>query len=541
MPRVSDIRQVVRATRFIALLTLGSRVVGLAREMMFAHYFSTGPILSAFRIAFMVPNLSRRLFGEGALSSSLIPVLTDVLHREGEAPARRLAGSILLLLTVGLTALTIVAEIGLWIAVRWMDEPALELTALLLPYMVLICATAVAGGVLNVRHHFASPAAAPVVMNVALILGMWLGACVFQLSGRPLMVAVCAATLASGVVQALWQLAALRQVGFMPIFAWDWRTEPVRRVFRMMGPMILGLSTVQISSLADYLVAYVAVTNAAGERVGPAVLGYAQNLYELPLGVFGIALATAVFPLLSARAAEGDTRGVLDVFTRGVRLSLFIGLPSAAGMIVIAVPMVRVLFERGEFGPADTQRVAGAVVYYALGIAAYCTQHVVVRTYYALKDSATPMRIAAAAVALNLLLNIVLVRTPMQERGIALATAISSTVQVLWLMRRLRERLPGISWRPVVAALIRMAAATGLMVAALLWLPSVSGVGRMMASRAWVELPGLLLIGVAAYGAAAWLLHIDELGMIMGRGHWAESFPPAGERDRSAQAEPVAK
>ncbi|MCC7293448.1 MAG: murein biosynthesis integral membrane protein MurJ [Phycisphaerales bacterium] len=538
---MSDIRQVVRATRFIALLTLGSRVVGLAREMMFAHYFSAGPILSAFRIAFMVPNLSRRLFGEGALSSSLIPVLTDVLHREGEAPARRLAGSILLLMTAGLTALTIVAEAGLWIAVHWMDEPALELTALLLPYMVLICATAVAGGVLNVRHHFASPAAAPVVMNVAMILGTWLGARMFQLSGRPLIYAVCAATLLSGVVQAWWQFAALRKVGFMPIFAWDGRSEPVRRVFRMMGPMILGLSTVQISSLADYLVAYVAVTNAAGERVGPAVLGYAQYLYQLPLGVFGIALATAVFPLLSARAAEGDTRGVIDVLTRGVRLSLFIGLPSAAGMIVIAVPMVRVLFERGEFGPADTQRVAGAVVYYALGIAAYCTQHVVVRTFYALKDSATPMRIAAAAVALNLLLNIVLVRTPMQERGIALATAISSTVQVLWLMRRLRERLPELRWRPVFSALSRMAAATGLMLVALLMLPAAGGVGRLAAGRRWVELVMLLLIGLASYAVAAWLLRIDELGMITGRSRPAESIPPSSDAHQRAPVETIAK
>lgn len=528
---MSDLRRIVGTTRVIALLTLGSRLVGLAREMTFAHFFSAGPVLSAFRVAFMIPNVARRLFGEGALSSSLVPVLTDVIHREGDEAGRRLSGAILVLLTATLTVLTILAEVALAIAMRWTSEPALKLTAMLLPYMLLICVTATAGGVLNVRGHFASPAAAPVIMNFALIAGALFGARGLGLADFELITVVCGATLVSGVVQVFWQLAALQRVGFTPRLVWDTRSEAVRRVFSMMGPMILGLSTVQVSSVADYLIAYLAVTNEAGERVGPAVLGYAQYLYQLPLGVFGIALATAVFPVMSTRAAADDGPGLAEVFSRGMRLSMFISLPSAAGMIVIAEPIVRTLFERGAFGRDDTARVAGAVVCYAIGIPAYGALHVIVRAFYALKDSRTPMRIAAMMVGLNLLLGTLLVLTPLQERGIALATAATASLQVVLLAQRLGQRLPEVHWRPILRSTARQLGATGVMSAALLLVPRVEGAWRIVSRWDAVELGCLVFVGLTGYAACGLLLRIDEMSMLISR----DGAGPV--RDRSGTGE----
>ncbi|MCG3129905.1 MAG: putative lipid II flippase MurJ [Phycisphaerae bacterium] len=514
---MSDLRRIVGTTRIIALLTLGSRLVGLAREMMFAHFFSAGPVLSAFRVAFMIPNVARRLFGEGALSSSLVPVLTEVIHREGDEAGRRLSGAILVLLTAALTGLTIFAEVALAIAMRWTSEPALKLTAMLLPYMLLICVTATAGGVLNVRGHFASPAAAPVIMNLALIAGALVGALGLGLADFELMTVVCGATLISGVAQVFWQLAALQRVGFTPRLVWDVRSEAVRRVFSMMGPMILGLSTVQVSSVADYLIAYLAVMNEAGERVGPAVLGYAQYLYQLPLGVFGIALATAVFPVLSARAAAEDQAGLAEVFSRGMRLSMFISLPAAAGMIIIAEPIVRVLFERGAFGRDDTARVAGAVVFYAIGIPAYGALHVIVRAFYALKDSATPMRVAAMVVGLNLALGVALVLTPLQERGIALATAATASLQVVLLAQRLGRRLPQVRWRPILRSTARQLIATGLMSAALLLVPRAEGAWGIVSRWGAVELISLIFVGLGTYAAGSLMFRVDEIRMLVAR------------------------
>lgn len=527
---MSDLRKIIRTTSVISFLTLGSRLVGLAREMTFAGFFAVGEVLSAFRIAFMIPNLTRRLFGEGALSSSLIPILTDVLHRDGELAARKLAGGIITLTACFLTALTLVGEAAILIAMYFTDEPALTLVAIMLPYMVLICTTAVEGGVLNVRGSFTPPAAAPVVMNVAIIAGTWAAARWLGLTGRPLIMASCLSALASGVIQVAWQTYALHAIRFVPIYRWAWNDPDVRRVMKLMGPMVLGLSAVQISSLVDYVLAYAVVVSPSSGRIGPAVLGYAQYLYQLPLGVFGIALATAIFPVLSAQVSREDRRGVCEVFTRGVRLSLFIGLPAGAGMVLIAVPMVRVLFERGAFGPEQTQRVAGAVMFYALGVPAYCAQHMIVRTFYALKDSATPVRIAAMVVSLNFLLSLILVLTPMQERGIALATALTSMLQVVLLVARLRHRLLEISWRGLGAGLGRMGVATGVMAAALLLAARIPWVRSVYAASPFVELLVQLTLGVITYGSAAAALRIEEVRAVVGLGGRSSSPLTTGNK-----------
>jgi len=237
----------------------------------------------------------------------------------------------------------------------------------------------------------------------------------------------------------------------------------------------------------------------------------------LPLGVFGISLATAIFPLLSTKAAQGDRAGMGEIFERGFRMSLFIALPSSIGLIFVAHPLVATLYQRGEFDAADTQRVAATLVYYSLGIAAYFAQHIVVRTYYALQDSRTPARIALYMVALNLVMNLSLVFV-MEERGLALSTSISATVQILWLLARLRRVLPEVGWAKLGLALSRTVLATAAMAVAL-WILTFSGLSvDRLVGHSGIQLLILVVTGVVVYLLAARVLRVEELSTAFHQG-----------------------
>lgn len=509
------------AAWLIAALTLGSRVLGLVRECVFSYYFATSGLLSAFRIAFMVPNLARRLFGEGALSSAMIPVLAESLQTRGEASSRRFVGTLLTVLAVVLGLIILAAEVGIaaWRAIQ--DDLSLQLAAILMPYMGLICTVAVAGAALNVRRHFATPAAVPMILNVWIVVSVLGGAIWAGLSGVGLMYAACAGVLVGGVFQLLATGVALRVIRFFPIFRvprWDPR---IRAVAVLMGPMLLGLSAVQINSVVDYLIAYLLISE-GGERVGPAVLGYAQYLYQLPLGVFGIALATAIFPVLSQKAAEGNRRGLAGTLGRGIRLSLFIALPSSVGLMFVARPLVATLYQRGEFDAADTQRVAGVLFFYSLGMAAYFMQHILVRAFYAMRNSRTPARVALCMVGLNLGMNLALV-SALEERGLALATAVCAIIQVIWLAIRLAREIPQIEWRGIGAGTGRMVLATGIMSAVLTVVTLPSLAGQFVVANPSAQLVALVFAGITTYALAARCLRIDELGIVLRRG-WASSL-----------------
>jgi len=494
----------VLSASLIAVLTLASRLLGLVRETMFSYYFSTGELLSAFRIGFQVPNLARRLVGEGALSSAMIPVLTEVLAEDGEEASRRFVGNLLTLLATVLTVALLLIE-GVLLAWRgFSGDAALRLTAMMMPYMVLICLSAVAGGVLNVRRHFAIPAAAPNILNLCMIAAMLGGSRFFHLDDAAMMDWSCYSVLIAGVLQVLLTAFALRQVAFFPRFGLAWRDPRIRRVFMLMGPMALGLSAVQINTLVDNIIAYLFIIE-DGERIGPAVLGYAQFLYQLPLGVAGISLATAVFPVLSSKAAQGDLAGLSEVFLRGLRTSFFLAFPSAVGLIFVARPLVATLYQRGAFDAADTTRVAGTLFFYSLGIPAYFAQHIIVRTFYALKDSRTPARIALCMVGLDILMNLCLVFV-MQERGLALATAVCAFIQVTYLLWRLRGHLSrlnaGTLWKGIRGTLLATAIMTAVLTVISLSYTGTSNPIRLLA---------LVGGGAGAYLLTAFVLRLEEL------------------------------
>lgn len=506
MSSLSNSHGFLRAARLIAALTFLSRILGLVREASFSHFFGAGPLFSAFSVAFKVPNLARRLFGEGALTSSFIPIFAQCHAKQGPEAAQRLAGGVLSLLAIVLTGLVILVEVGLLVTSRFTWGPTLGLTAILMPYMVLICMTAFLGGLLNALNRFAAPALAPTILNVVLIGSIWLGGKAFGMPAEAHLRFICWSVIVAGVLQLGAQLAWLRAAGFSLNLNRDWSDSAVRRVIITTVPMIVGMSAVQINSFTDSLIALFLVPDGKG----PAVLNFAQYLYNMPLGIFATALATAIFPMLAQRAAADDSQGFADTVERGLRATLFISIPAAVGLIAVATPTVRVLFEHGNFDSADTPRVARAISFYSLGIWAYAMQHILVRAYYSRHDSRTPVRIATVMVIVNVALNLMLVG-PLGESGVALGTALTSFVQVGVLVAVLRARLPELRWKGTMVTAARSLVAS-LMMGAVIWvLGGDSPLGRVLPGGDLIRLTACIAAGALVFFAANALLGGREM------------------------------
>jgi len=442
---VSREHHFISSARLIIALTLVSRILGMLRDAICSRCFGAG-VLHYFYIPFLIPNLARRIFGEGALSAALIPVYTEQLHKDKQA-AKALASSVITLLVIILAAITLLGMCAFYAYWHWLSDQGdksrliLSLAAIMLPYLISICLVAAIGGLLNVHRHFAVPAATPILFNIFIIVGVicfrgYFGDTLWQ---QVYVIAV--AVLLSGFAQLLLQYPALRKVGLSLRFRFSFRDEGLRKIFRLMAPMIVGLAAVQINTLLDMLTAYyLSATPQTGSTFTLAgqvfeypvkegsvtYLFYAQRCYQFPLGVFGIAFATAIFPFLSSFAAQKDFRQFSDTLAQGFRLVIFIGLPATVGMILVRLPMVKVIFEGNEFTAADSSHTARALFFYSLGIVAYFVQQLLVRAYYSFQDSVTPVKVAVRMVGANLVLNLILI-WPLGTGGMALSTAFCAT------------------------------------------------------------------------------------------------------------------
>ena len=341
----------IKGFRQIVVLTVVSRVLGMIRDMVFAFFLGASGVMDGWVIAFMIPNLSRRLFGEGAASSSLIPVYSRELARDRRAADRlaMTAATVVVLLAV----IVIAGEALVWILYALSDHEAtrlkLVLTGAMLPYMILVCTVAILGGILNTHRHFAAPAAAPVVLNVLLIVALCFGGWALKVPARTQVFLAAGAVLLTGFVQLVMHIPPLHSCGVHLRPAWDIRSDAFRRVLLLMGPMILGLAATQINTLAD---SFIALWLSGSPEKGHffmllgwridyplwegavSQLFYAQRLYQFPLGVFGISLATAIFPVLSADAARNDLVSLRNTVSRGLRCSLFISIPATVGLVI---------------------------------------------------------------------------------------------------------------------------------------------------------------------------------------------------------------
>ena len=536
--------------RLMGVLTLVSRVTGLAREASMARVFGVGPINDAFMFAFVLPNLFRRLFGEGAISSAFIPRYGELV-RDNREHARRYAGLVLVLLAGLLWTIVLLGELGLlwmWLAspeVVYTVTPAMrvggvpisgvsvsyvrlsyELTAIMLPYMPLVCLVAVGGSVLQVHGRFGPTAASPIILNL-IFLAATLGFAPFVL-GASLDPAwhiriVAASVIVAGVLQLVWTFVALRTARPTVVLADAAAWASVRATLLQAGPMMLGLGVLQLNTAVDGLIA------SWPTIIGPTIFGfayplaegamssvsYAQRLYEFPLGVFGLSIATAIFPLLARQ--NNDLPAFAAIVRRALRLTVFIGLPASAGLVLVARESVGALFQGGQFDAADTERVAWVLIGYAPAIWSYQMAHVFSRAFYARKEAMTPVLVSLCMVALNLALNITLIFTPLREAGLAWSTALCSILQSIVLAKMLSKRVPGIIDHEVTVAWVRTALATAVMAAA------TYGVGRLLPSAVDTASLALGLVTKVAVAGAVFalmssLLRMPELGWVLRRG-----------------------
>jgi putative peptidoglycan lipid II flippase len=526
----------IKGFRQIVVLTVISRVLGMVRDMAFAFFLGASGVMDGWVIAFMIPNLSRRLFGEGAASSSLIPVYSQELERDREQ-AHRLALTVATVVVVVLTAIVLAGEVFIWMYYALSGHAStklkLALSGVMLPYMVVICLVAILAGILNTHRHFAAPAAAPVLLNLLLIGTLCFAGWILHASARVQVFVVAAGVIVAGLVQLGIQLPPLRSVGIRVRPAWDVKSAAFRRVLLLMGPMVLGLTVTQINTLADNFIALWLSGSAEkghffelfGHRIAYPLwegavshLFYAQRLYQFPLGVFGISLATAIFPVMSGDAAKGDFRALRRTISRGLRGCVFIALPATLGLLFISESVVALIFERGEFTSHDTTGTTFTLSFYVLGLSGYFAQQVLTRAFYALQESDVPAKSAVVAVLVNLCLNLVLVWY-LGTGGLAASTAACSYLQVVILAFALRRQLGSGILDGFGRAVLQTLGVTLCMEAVLL--------GVMYALRDHghaVQLSAAVFSGAGVYLLVARLFRIEMLSLLLGERRQAATF-----------------
>jgi putative peptidoglycan lipid II flippase len=502
---------------FPAIATVGgftmlSRLLGFARDILIAAVLGAGPVADAFFVAFKLPNFFRRLFAEGAFNAGFVPLFASVLETEGRAAARRFAESALSVLVVALALLVGAFEMAMPVAMYGLApgfaaDPAkfdltVELTRLTFPYLLFISIVSLMGGVLNSLGRFAAVAAAPILLNLCLIGAILLLTPWVATPGHALAWGVAGA----GACQFLWVSAALARAG-MPLRLPRPRFGPhVRQLLRLMAPAAVGAGVVQINLVVDVVLASLL----PGGSV--SYLFYADRLNQLPIGVIGVAVGTALLPALSRSVAAGDEPRARHDLNRALEVALVLTLPAAAAFAVCAEPLVAALFERGAFGSRESSLTAAALVAYSAGLPAYVLVKVLTPAFFARHDTRTPLRYAMIAVAANLALNLLLMG-PLLHVGLALATALAAWLNVGLLGRRLvRDGIlvadPRLRRRSLMALV-----ATACMAAALLayiklgagWFDS-TGIARLVA------LGGLVATGLATYAGAAHVTGAATLG-----------------------------
>jgi putative peptidoglycan lipid II flippase len=486
--------------------TMASRILGFARDILIAALLGAGPVADAFFLANRLPNLFRRLFGEGAFNAAFVPGFTGLLATEGPEAARRFAEQAIAVMTFWLFGLTVLAEIfmpqimGLW-ALGFTDDPkkfalVVELGRITFPYMPLICLTALLSGVLNGLDRYAAAAAAPLIYNVVSIVFM------LTLPGIVPTVGHAAAwgVSVSGLVQIVLLYWAVARAGMRLHVPRPHMTPQMRLLFRRMAPGLLGSGVIQLNLAVD---AFIAGLLPAGTV---SVLYYADRVNQLPLGVIGIAVSTALLPTLSRQVRGSNPGEAVGTLNRAIEFALMLTLPAALALLVSALPIVSVLFGRGAFTARDAALSAQSLAAYAVGLPAFVLVKVLVPAFFARGDTKAPVWTGTTAVALNLALNFAFMR-PLQHMGPPLASSVAAWFNVgllVWLLHRrghiagdsaLRRRVP----RMVLA---------GLAMCVVLWVVQRTAFPALGSAHGlrFAALALLVTSGLAAYGVAGQVL-----------------------------------
>ena len=478
--------------------------------------------MDAFYVAYRVPNLMRDLFAEGAMSAAFVPAFTRRLKQQGKNAAWQLGNQLInallvvtgLLVLLGIIYARPLTELiaGDYAAVPGKLELTATLTRILLPFLSLVAVAAALMGMLNSLNRFFIPALSPAMFNVGVILSAFLLVPFAPALGLHPIVAIAIGMLLGGLGQIAIQLPSLRREGFRYRLQLDPADQGLREILRLMGPGTLAGAAVQINLLVNTILA-------AGEGTGAVSwLSYAFRLMYVPIGLFGVSIATAALPAVSRHAAQNDQEGMRQTIADALRMMLILIIPALVGLIVLAEPIVQVIFERGSFAPTDTAATAAALVFYAPGLLGYSAVRIAVPCFYALKDSVTPTLISVVSVALNLGLNLALVQW-MGYRGLALGTSIAALANAALLCILLGRRIGTFGSGLLLAAFWKIAVAAGLMGAAVVavhgGLEAVWPHGGLLPALG--RLATSIAAGVAVLACAARLLGIHDWNQAMGR------------------------
>ena len=458
--------QMLKSSGSMAAATLTSRLLGMVREMVYARFMGDGWVAGAFQLAFTIPNLFRRLLGEGALTAAFIPVFKEKEKTHGEVEMWRTANAVISGLVIAAAIIVGIVLLGVSIVLaahqfEAKTELMLRLLCVMFPYMLLVCVAAAFMGMLNARGHFFIPAMGATMLNLVMIASvLWLAPHMGHELDRQIF-GLAIGVLAAGAAQAAFQLPTLWHDGFRYRWVSPWHNETVTRVVRRMIPGIIGVAAFQIN---------VTLVLAISFWVNPQIVAsfnYAVRLMELPQGMFGISLATYLLPTLASLAVEKNHSEFRATLRHGIGTVTFLNLIAAVLLIVLAEPIVRLLFERGAFTAASTDRATFALVCLAPGLVAFSTVNILARAFYAVGDTQTPMKISIACLFLNLILAVALVM-PLQQGGLGIANTVTSICNASLLIYLLRKKLGPLEMESLRATFVPLAIA-GVLAGVLAW------------------------------------------------------------------------
>lgn len=569
-PTTAQSRRVAKSffghAKLIGGLTLGSRILGLGREIVAGHYLGTGLVASAFTVAFTIPNLFRKLFGEGALSAAFIPLYTKALKQEQEEDSglnppsaavpssNAFAAAAVNMLCAILVGITLVGECALALIILCAHDMrperilTVKLTAVMLPYVMLICGGAFLAGILQVHKRFGPPAAAPIILNACHIAVLLIGAKMLHLSmttpadqviGIQTRLAywLAAFVLVAGVLQVAILLPALKQVGFRFQLVLHFWTPAIRKMLWLSLPVALGAGVLQLSVLLDKGISMglMAGEDTAGHPTvthfqlfghwvrypmamgAPRRLDLAQFLYQFPLGIFAIALATAIFPHLSSDALGKNRDRFRTILRQGIEAALWEGLPASAGLMLVRMPAIRLLFQHGQLFEKDADLIGSSLLFYAAAIWAFSVLQIVNRAYYALHDTVTPLVMAIVNIILNLVVEIPLLWW-MNESAMAVGTLVSFTVQTLVMVWMLDRKIGGLGLRESGKPVLKMIFATAVMALVCYAIQHAPFFPHRASRISWAaQLLIVMGVGAAVYLGVCKILRLDMIARLRAR------------------------
>ncbi len=451
-----DAVSLFKSASLVSVLTLASRITGLARELLIASTFGANAMTDAFNVAFRIPNLFRRFFAEGAFSQAFVPVLSGTKTQYGAAATQALIDRVTTVLLWALLALSLLgvvfAPAMVWAMASGLQqygrgfESATVMTRWMFPYIAFMSLVAMAAGVLNTWHHFAVPAATPILLNLAMIAAAWLGAPFFQTLGLAPIYALAGGVLLGGAMQLGVQWWALRRLGLGPHIGWRWRAlqaawadTGTQRIVKLMGPALLGVGVAHISMLINTQIA-------SHLRAGSVSwVTYSDRLMEFPSALLGVALGVVLMPQLSTARASGDRAQYSALLDWGLRLAMLLALPCAVALTVFAKPLVAVLYHYGAMTNYDVQQITYALMGWGIGLIGIIAIKVLAPGYYASEDTKTPVRVAIVVLVITQLLNLVLV--PLFEQtvqaghaALTLSIGVGALINAVWLLLGLLRR-----------------------------------------------------------------------------------------------------